>query len=128
LVPLGACRSLRQDHIGAEFLQWKPFLVSSVHNSLGDEPRGAVIVLCGIGNPLRFAANLEEYGLKLKEKVFLRDHSTQVASRLESLLLGCEDPIVITEKDAVRIPQAKLEHPRVFIARQAWLEEAKKVS
>lgn len=128
LIPLGKCRSLRQDHIGVEFLCEVPPPLATVQNSQGQHASGAVIVLCGIGNPKRFVANLEELGLTIRQQVLLKDHSPQVVNSLKSLLATSSDPIVITEKDAIRIPAELLEFPRVFIARQAWLEGVKKVS
>ncbi len=60
-----------------------------------------VTALCGIGNPDAFFATLESLGLNLGERIVLRNHAS-----VPPELLARSGPVLLTEKDAIRLPQA----------------------
>jgi tetraacyldisaccharide 4'-kinase len=70
--------------------------------------RQTVHAVAGIGNPGRFFACLREAGMRLKEHVF-PDHHAYVAADLD---FGDDQPVVMTEKDAVKC--------RYFGLRNCW--------
>lgn len=97
-------------------------------------PKGArVNVLCAIGNPHRFLADLEAMGLEIGETQTLADHDPLTGGNL----LTCFKqnlPVVVTAKDWVKLQsRTDLDGFEIWIARQeariepeaefrAWLE------
>jgi len=59
-------------------------------------------VACGIGNPHAFALMLERMGLVIAERRFFRDHHAFTRADAEALA-GAGRPVVVTEKDAVKL-------------------------
>jgi tetraacyldisaccharide 4'-kinase len=61
-----------------------------------------VLVACGIGNPAAFVATVERLGAEVAETVFFPDHHAY-GPRDAARLLGRGLPVVVTEKDAVKL-------------------------
>ena len=137
LIPCGKCVSLEKDHPGARTIRssrladnlyenenaekdWSvSFGISTVQNSEGKAlPRGSECVLVtAIGDPDRFAKDVEAGGFFLAKKVFLPDHSKLFSRALRSELKNGL-PIVMTEKDCARLSKQDKKNPRFFVARE----------
>jgi len=118
LVPAGLCRSWWSDHKGV--VRWK--VGEHVHfaTKLDLVPQ-KIAVLCGLGDPCRFLSDLESLGFVIVEKQLQKDHSHGISHALNAMLAkGCH-PIVLTEKDAIKITPKILAHPRVMVATQEVL-------
>lgn len=66
------------------------------------------IAVAGIAHPDKFFDTLEKYGAILVKKIYLPDHSNfsdSLIQRLKKVATYNEAQIIITEKDAVRIPE-----------------------
>lgn len=139
LVPAGNCRSLLQWHRGPGAVLNSvtvlkcgqisngddvEFCISSIANAKGDTlPKGdstnsasqKITAMCGIGNPTRFANDLANFGIAISQTIRRPDHDTKFAQHL-SKALAANQPIVITEKDAARLPRALLQNPHLYTA------------
>ena len=84
--------------------EWKMGLEGGIACAVGRKETvpaktlGRVHAVAGIGNPGRFFAYLEELGLEVVAHAFA-DHHNYVP---EDLVFDSQDPIVMTEKDAVK--------------------------
>jgi tetraacyldisaccharide 4'-kinase len=116
LIPAGKCRSLLQDHAGVEECR-AVFSLVSVHGFEGNALQGPFTVVCGIGDPDRFVADLKRLGMEPYDVEFFPDHSVNIAQRVESLLAQGIS-VVTTEKDLVRLPAKSKNHPNLFVAYQ----------
>ena len=98
LLPAGKCRSLLQDH---------------------DAP--ALILQCGepadIGNPERFRENLAAFGISPAEFVARPDHDKHFEQIINRLTTRGKT-VIITAKDANRLPCSLINNPRIFTAYQ----------
>jgi tetraacyldisaccharide 4'-kinase len=144
LIPCGKCVSLEKDHPEAKEIfcsrtadnlyatesgkllnenSWTvSFGISTVQNADGRSlPAGVECSLVtGIGDPVRFAKDVESLGLLVSKRVFLPDHFRGFAKVLRrELLKGL--PVVITEKDFSRLENSEKENPRLFVAREKVL-------
>ncbi len=137
LIPAGNCVSLEKDHSGTREIRcsriaesqgekecpatgWKvSFGIASIQNGEGMPlPRGSKCVLVtAIGDPERFAKDVEAAGIFLTRKIFLRDHSKRFARILQSELKS-EIPIVMTEKDFVRLSEKARKNPLLYLAKE----------
>jgi tetraacyldisaccharide-1-P 4'-kinase len=61
-----------------------------------------VLVACGIGNPRAFVGTVESMGAAVVENRFFRDHHAFSAEEARALA-GQPLPVVVTEKDAVKL-------------------------
>lgn len=61
-----------------------------------------VLVACGIGNPAAFVLTAESMGARVADTVFFRDHHHYTAADA-ARLAGRGMPVVVTEKDAVKL-------------------------
>jgi len=62
----------------------------------------SVLVACGIGNPSAFVGTVESLGARVEDERFFRDHHAFTAA--EARELSAQPlPVVITEKDAVKL-------------------------
>ncbi len=137
LIPCGKCVSLEKDHPGARTIRcsrladnlyenkdvkknWNvAFGISTVQNSDGNFlPKGAeCAVVTAIGDPDRFAKDVEANGFFVAGKVFLSDHSKRFVQILQwELQSGL--PIVMTEKDWARLSEKLKKNLRLFVARE----------
>lgn len=138
LIPLGKCVSLEKDHPEAKEVrcfrsaerkipsaQANPeehsfcvsFGIANVKNGEGKvlEPGTECSVVTAIGDPDRFAKDVESFGCAVLRKVFLPDHFRGYAQILRAeLRRGL--PVVVTEKDAVRLEAVDRNNPNLFVA------------
>lgn len=113
----GISKALREK-IPAEI----PVLFSSIHSlaivSAKDrrtlEPQ-AVNALCAIANPEGFFLSLSQSGFQIAQTAALTDHSQLVGEKCREFLSASELPIVITEKDEVKLPDELRKSGRVFV-------------
>lgn len=136
LFPCGSCVSLEKDHPDAWTIDGyreqatssadmaKPnfavtFGIEKIQNLQGKSlsPNSPVAVVTGIGNPKRFALDIESFGLQIQKCVFLTDHSKAYARVLRAELDG-DLPIVLSEKDAARLSAQEKENPALYIAKE----------
>lgn len=130
LIPAGKFRSLRQDHlkdeprtIALKCFGTAPdaiFRISSITNAAGEFPQyRQSIAVCGLGDPERFFSDLKKEEYPLKKTVRCPDHYKNFQQIVERALKRYPDSnIIITEKDAFRLPKPLLENPQVYVARQ----------
>lgn len=74
-----------------------------------------VIAICAIANPQGFFATLQSSHFAIVEKIALADHSRRVGEVVEAFLEDSKYPIVLTEKDAVKLPETLRANPRVNV-------------
>jgi tetraacyldisaccharide 4'-kinase len=74
-----------------------------------------IAVVCAIANPEGFILTLKQLGFELDSVNMLADHSTSVAERCARLLVESTLPIVVTEKDLVKIPDDLRNSARIFV-------------
>lgn len=137
LIPCGKCVSLEKDHPEAKKIRcfrqadnlyekksaeknWNvSFGISAIQNGDGKFlPKGAkCAVVTAIGDPERFAKDVEANEFFVARKVFLPDHSKRFVQALLAELLR-EFPIVMTEKDWARLSGQDKKNPRLFVARE----------
>lgn len=135
LIPCGKCVSLEKDHPDSRVVQcsrldnlyeknsandWSvTFGISTVQNCEGKSlPDGAkCLLITAIGDPERFAADVDAGKFTVARKVFLPDHSKRFVQALRSELQHGL-PVVMTEKDWARLSEKAKKNPRLFMARE----------
>jgi tetraacyldisaccharide 4'-kinase len=126
LIPSGKCRSLEKDHqnISLTLLCGNAFefpdvdfLITKIENEERMAPPQKAIAMCGLGSPNRFFEDLKKKGIILSQKIALKDHSSLFAKRVARELTRGE-PIIMSAKDAVRLPMILQKNPLVFVAQQ----------
>lgn len=132
LIPAGPYRSLQQDHsrfqFAVECFGPKPaadFLISKIRNQgvpldfsikIFEDLKDCTVI-CGIGNPDRLEKDLKKIGIKPAKIVARPDHDKHFKAVIEAnLKTGAK--LVITEKDAARLPSDFQMHPQIFILEQ----------
>ena len=122
LIPNGKCRSLKQDHkeitdVLKCFGKNKDvdFYISEIMPPLPKNSK--VAVLCGIGNPERFCADLKALSFEIQKTCFCKDHEKHIEKYL-SELSEWNLPIILTEKDAVKLASKDFEMYKIFTAKQ----------
>ncbi|MEQ9901254.1 tetraacyldisaccharide 4'-kinase [Pectobacterium punjabense] len=61
-----------------------------------------VVAMAGIGHPPRFFATLRDAGVSIVREVAFADHQSYQSEQLESLTQDALQPLLMTEKDAVK--------------------------
>ncbi|GKW21731.1 tetraacyldisaccharide 4'-kinase [Pectobacterium araliae] len=61
-----------------------------------------VVAMAGIGHPPRFFATLRDAGVSIVREVAFADHQSYQPEQLESLTQDVKQPLLMTEKDAVK--------------------------
>lgn len=126
LVPAGRCRSLLKDHpdvnlyltCGSAFKDPDVcFSLSTVRNAFGASPETPVTLMCGLGDPSRFALDVKNFGISVVREIFFRDHSRKFAKEA-ARIIATGSPVVMSEKDAVRLPQDLQWNALVFVAHE----------
>lgn len=127
LLPAGKCRSLLQDHDApALVLQCvEPadisFTIACIKNAAGTaftpQEQQNVVAACGIGNPERFRENLAAFGISPAEFVARPDHDKHFEQIINRLTTRGKT-VIITAKDANRLPCSLINNPRIFTAYQ----------
>ena len=142
LWPLGNARSLVKDHSGhrsghtVEIRCNAPaskirFVPDNITNKKDEDLRGAkesahyrqINIFCGIGDPNRLCNDIQEQGIAITDKIFLKDHDRCFSNKLNKALQeNPQSAFIITEKDAARLDNGTgkpLPRPdNLYIARQ----------
>ena len=135
IMPAGPFRSLKQDHDENKIVHLRcfysesqvpdvRFCIKSITNYVPGTPLSATII-CGLGSPKRFIDDVHAFTKSTEkaacihiEKTIIRpDHDKNFAQVVQNELSRGND-IIISQKDACRLPQTILAHPQVHIAIQ----------
>ena len=130
LFPTGKFRSLKQDHDESEIVHLvcsnqnsdaaqAPdvlFSIDSITNFAPGTPLNATVI-CGLGDPKRFIEDVRAFGINVKKTIVRRDHDKHFQQIVEAELAQNRD-IVISQKDACRLPPTLLAHPKLHITIQ----------
>lgn len=128
ILPAGPFRSLKQDHDEREIIHLNcyekspdiQFSIESLTNFIPGTTRNTTVI-CGIGSPQRFIKDILAFGqnssIKIEKSINRPDHDKHFSQVLQNELFHNKD-IVISQKDACRLPQTILNHPKLHIAIQ----------
>jgi len=122
IIPYGNCRSLWRDHseiacVKKCAMEWEEAaktadIVFSMEVALPKNSK--IIALAGIARSHRFFEGLQKK-YTLEKKIECRDHSKNIQKNvMKALKLGL--PVVITEKDAVKLSEDVLQSENLFVA------------
>ena len=133
LWPAGIFRSLKQDHDENEIIHLDcygkkckddaPPLFPDIQfsiESLTNYKHGqslAATVICGLGSPQRFINDIRAFGVAIEKSIIRPDHDKHFVQIVEAEIAKGKD-IVLSQKDACRLPQSLLAHPKLHIAIQ----------
>lgn len=132
LWPSGCARSLQKDHIcNNNYKQLKcygnnpdvSFYISHICNIFGKnldtKNYRQINVICAIGSPERFFADIKSFGIAVDKIFNLKDHSKNFCKLLkEKLQHNPQTAFIITEKDFAKIDSSIKNISRVYIAYQ----------
>ena len=127
LLPAGKCRSLEQDHRDTQVVHLDcygkngtapdiHFSIESLTNYTLGEPLAATAI-CGLGSPERFIQDLRDFGINIEKKIIRPDHDKQFTQVIEAELSQGKH-IVVSQKDACRLPQSLLTTPKLHVTVQ----------
>lgn len=129
LLPSGPFRSLKQDHNENEIIHLDcfdanapdiRFTIDSITNFTPGAPLTAEII-CGLGAPKRFIEDVHAFGIRsgiaIEKSITRPDHDKHFSQIIEAELSKNKD-IIISQKDACRLPQALLTRHRLHITIQ----------
>ena len=130
LWPAGPFRSLKQDHDESEIIHLDcvgnnghcvnspaiNFSIESITNFAAGKPLTATAI-CGLGNPKRFVEDIRAFGINVEKAIVRRDHDKRFHQIVQAELAQDKD-IVISQKDACRLQQSLLAHPKLHTAIQ----------
>ena len=131
LWPAGPFRSLKQDHdestiihldcrgISNDQSTTSPdirFFIDSITNYIPGTKLSATVI-CGLGNPQRFIEDIRTFGVTVVKSIVRPDHDKHFTQVVQAELAQDKD-IVISQKDACRLPQSLLAHPKLHTAIQ----------
>ncbi|SHL02002.1 tetraacyldisaccharide 4'-kinase [Fibrobacter sp. UWB12] len=130
LLPSGPFRSLKQDHDETEIIHLDcvgnnghcvnspaiNFSIESITNFAAGKPLTATAI-CGLGNPKRFVEDIRTFGINVEKAIVRRDHDKHFQQTVQAELAQDKD-IVISQKDACRLQQSLLAHPKLHTAIQ----------
>lgn len=134
LLPAGPFRSLKQDHDERETIHLRcsgpntqapdiQFAIKSITNYVPGEPLSATLI-CGLGAPDRFVHDIHAFNhatgvpnIKIHKIITRPDHDKHFAQAIKAELSQGRN-IIVTQKDACRLPQQLLTHPKLHIAIQ----------
>lgn len=126
LIPAGKNRSLLRDHTEPDLILKcfgdnpdVKFQIGKIANSLGQALtlENPVSVACGLGNPERFVGDLERCGVHVARTFFCRDHAISFQRKLDALEKDGL-PIVMSEKDFVRLDAETQKKDNIYVAYQ----------
>jgi len=120
LVPAGKCRSLEQDHRNSQIIHidcygkngTSPdirFSIESLTNYTSEESLTATAV-CGLGSPERFIEDLRTFGINIEKTIIRPDHDKHFLHAVQRELSQSKH-VVVSQKDACRLPQSLLANP-----------------
>ncbi|SIO42074.1 tetraacyldisaccharide 4'-kinase [Fibrobacter sp. UWB11] len=130
LLPSGPFRSLKQDHDETEIIHLDcvgnnghcvnspaiNFSIESITNFAAGKPLTATAI-CGLGNPKRFVEDIRTFGINVEKAIVRRDHDKRFHQIVQAELAQDKN-IVISQKDACRLQQSLLAHPKLHTAIQ----------
>ena len=131
LLPSGPFRSLKQDHDESKITHIRcfdadsqtpdiRFYIKSITNYVPGEPLSATLI-CGLGSPQRFIDDIGTFaastGIQINKVITRPDHDKHFAQVVQKEIFRGND-IIISQKDACRLPQTNLDHPKLHIAIQ----------
>ena len=131
LLPSGPFRSLKQDHNEREIIHLNcynanssvpdiNFDIESITNYTPGTQLSAEII-CGLGSPKRFIEDVRAFvarsGITIKKSIIRPDHDKNFTQIIEAELARNND-IILSQKDACRLPQSLCTHPKIHIAIQ----------
>jgi len=131
LLPSGPFRSLKQDHDESKITHIRcfdadsqtpdiRFYIKSITNYIPGEPLSATLI-CGLGSPKRFIDDIGTFaastGIQINKVITRPDHDKHFAQVVQKEIFRGND-IIISQKDACRLPQTNLDHPKLHIAIQ----------
>jgi len=128
LMPAGPFRSLRQDHDERDIIHLAcygntpdiRFSIKFLTNSTTYKQFTAKII-CGLGSPNRFIEDVRTFastaGIQIAGSIIRPDHDRRFPLIVQAELSQGND-IIISQKDASRLPQALLSHPKLHVAIQ----------
>lgn len=131
LLPSGPFRSLKQDHDESKITHIRcfdadsqtpdiRFYIRSITNYVTGEPLSATLI-CGLGSPQRFIDDIGTFaastGIQINKVITRPDHDKHFAQVVQKEIFRGND-IIISQKDACRLPQTNLDHPKLHIAIQ----------
>ncbi|MCK9183611.1 MAG: tetraacyldisaccharide 4'-kinase, partial [Fibrobacteraceae bacterium] len=126
LIPYGKCISLEKDHKDAYNVMCGAeetgkdlcFCILQISNNMGKQlPSRKAILMTSIGDPLRFKRDAENRGWTFCETIFLKDHSRNFAAEVKKSI-GKNLPILMTEKDFVKLDSLQKKNPLIFVAKE----------
>lgn len=124
LFPAGIFKSLAKDHpektvsmkCGTPDADIR-FSICKIQNEKGENPDNNCICITGLGDPERFFKDLEDFGIKLTQKIAVKDHDRSFSKKLHAILAKGQD-VIITEKDAMRLDSKTRAIEKLFVAYQ----------
>ncbi len=131
LWPAGPFRSLRQDHDESTIVHLDcrrtsngqsaispdiRFSIESITNYIPGT-RLAATVICGLGNPQRFIEDIGTFGVTVEKSIIRPDHDKRF-SQIVQAELSHNRNVVISQKDASRLPPALLSNANLHTAIQ----------
>ena len=128
LMPAGPFRSLKQDHDERDIIHLAcygntpdiRFSIKFLTNSTTYKQFTAKII-CGLGSPNRFIEDVRTFastaGIQIAGSIIRPDHDRRFPQIVQAELSQGND-IIISQKDASRLPQALLFHPKLHVAIQ----------
>jgi len=133
LWPTGPFRSLKQDHDERDIIHLRchekkckgdespippdiQFSIKLLTNYNYNQPLTATVI-CGLGSPQRFIEDVRAFGISVEKSIVRPDHDKHFSQAVQAELAQNKD-IVISQKDACRLPQSLLAHPKLHIAIQ----------
>ena len=133
LWPAGPFRSLKQDHDERDIIHLRchekkckgdespippniQFSIELLTNYNYNQPLTATVI-CGLGSPQRFIEDVCTFGVTVEKSIVRPDHDKHFLQAVQAELAQNKD-IVISQKDACRLPQSLLAHPKLHIAIQ----------
>lgn len=130
LFPNGPFRSLKQDHDEREIIHLNcygtnniipdvNFAIETLTNYTPGKPLSAKII-CGLGNPNRFIEDVRAFGahhgIVIQGSIIRPDHDKHFSQIIANEL--SYNDVIISQKDASRLQQEFLVHPKLHIAIQ----------
>ena len=131
LLPTGPFRSLKQDHDESKITHLRcfntqtqapdiQFAIKSITNYVPGKPLSTTLI-CGLGSPKRFIDDVCAFttpcGIHINKIITRPDHDKHFVQVVQSELSRNND-IIISQKDACRLPQQLLSVPTLHIAIQ----------
>ena len=120
LVSAGKCRSLEQDHRNSQIIHidcyGKDGALPDIHFSIESltnytpENFLAATAVCGLGSPERFIEDLRTFGINIEKTIIRPDHDKHFLQAVQREL-SQDKHVVVSQKDACRLPQSLLTNP-----------------